>query len=188
MNPEALKPNGENSIETQNTAAERSRELLKSAEKSVEQSPEKQAERVDSARQETKEVFSKEAGKEKRGGGEPTFSGVQHATKKQREHSYKHTMKQIQSEMSAPARTFSKFIHNNVVEKGSEAIGSTLARPNAVLAGSLTALVLVSSVYVLAKIFGYRLSGFETIGAFMLGWALGLIYDYVRFTALGRRS
>lgn len=188
MNPEVIKPNSENGIETQNAAAERSSELLKSVESSVEKSPEHKAERVENARKETKEVFSKEAGKEKHSGGEPTFSGVQHATKKQRETSYKHTMKHIQSEMTAPARTFSKFIHHNVVEKSSEAIGSTIARPNAVLAGSLTALVLVSGVYIVAKIFGYRLSGFETIGAFILGWALGLIYDYVRFMALGRRS
>lgn len=188
MNPEVLKTNGENNVEAQNAAAERSNELLKSAERSAEQSPEQKGERVESARKEAKEILSKEAGKEKKSGGEPTFSGVQHATKKQREHSYRHTMKQIQSEMSAPARTFSKFIHNNVVEKTSEAVSTTLARPNAILAGSLTALVLVSGVYVVAKIFGYRLSGFETIGAFGLGWALGLIYDYVRFMALGRRS
>lgn len=188
MNPEVLKPSGENNVEAQDVAGERSKELLKSAEKSVEQSPDQQAERVEDARKEAKEVFSKEAGKEKRSGGEPTFSAVQHATKKQRESSYKHTMQQIQSEMGASSRAFSKFIHNNVVEKGSEAIGGTLARPNAILAGSLTALVLVSSVYILAKIFGYRLSGFETIGAFMLGWALGLIYDYVHFMALGKRS
>lgn len=188
MNPEALKPSGEHNVEAQDAAGERSQELLKNIEKSVEQSPDQQAERVEGARKEAKEVFSKEAGKEKRGGGEPTFSAVQHATKKQREHSYKQTMKHIQSEMSSSSRTFSKFIHNNVVEKSSDAIGSTLARPNAILAGSLTALVLVSGIYILAKVFGYRLSGFETIAAFTLGWALGLIYDYLRFTALGRRS
>lgn len=188
MNPEVIKTNGENNIETQGAAAERSKELLKNAEKSAEQSPEKKSERVERARKETKEVFSREAGKEKRSGGEPSFSGVQHATKKQREASYKHTMQHIQSEMSSPARAFSKFIHNNVVEKSSEAISNTIARPNAILAGSLTALVLVSGVYVTAKLFGYRLSGFETIGAFTLGWAIGLIYDYVRFMALGRRS
>lgn len=188
MNPEALKPTGENNVEAQKAAAERSKELLKNAEKSVEQSPEKKTEQVESARRETKEVFAGETGKERRSGGEPTFSAVQHATKKQRENSYKQTMKHIQSEMSSPSRAFSKFIHNNVVEKSSEVIGSTLARPNAILAGSLTALVLVSGVYIVAKIFGYRLSGFETIGAFILGWALGLIYDYLRFTALGRRG
>lgn len=188
MNPEVIKPTGENNVEVQNAAAERSHELLKNAEKSGEQSPDRKGERVENARKEAKEILSREAGKEKRAGGEPSFSGVQHATKKQRENSYKNTMKQIQSEMSVSARTFSKVIHNNVIEKGSEAIGSTIARPNAILAGSLTALVLVSGVYIVAKIFGYRLSGFETIGAFALGWALGLIYDYVRFMALGRRS
>lgn len=187
-NPEVLKPTGENNVEARDAAAERSKELLKNVEKSAEQSPDQKSERVEGARSEAKEVFAREAGKEKRSGGEPSFSGVQHASKKQRQHSYKQTMKQIQSEMSTASRTFSKVIHNAVIEKSSEAIGATIARPNAILAGSLTALVLVTSLYVIAKIFGYRLSGFETIGAFILGWLIGLIYDYVRFMALGRRS
>ena len=96
-------------------------------------------------------------------------------------------MKLVRTELTAPSRAFSKIIHAPIVERSSDVIGGTLARPNAILAGSGTALVLVICVYVLARTFGYQLSGFETIGAFIVGWLLGLIYDYVRVMALGRR-
>ena len=184
--PEIYK-GSESTAETQQAAAERSAEVQTSAERTAENSPEKSpAERVESARKETEAVLSREAGNETRQGGEPT--SIKRVTKREREISYKATMKQVRSQMSAPARTFSKVIHAPLVEKSSDVIGSTFARPNAVLAGSMTALILVSLTYVVARTFGYRLSGFETIGAFRLGWAVGLIYDFVRVMATGRRS
>ena len=186
-NPEILKGN-ESTVEAQNAAAERSKELLKHSEKSVESNTENKAERLDHARREAKEVFSKEAGKESRRGGEPTFSSIHQATKKELESSYQATMEHIRGEMNSASRTFSKLIHAPAIEKTSELIGSSFARPNAVLAGSSTALVLVTLTYVVARTFGYQLSGFETIGAFILGWTLGIIYDYVRIMAFGHRS
>jgi hypothetical protein len=94
-------------------------------------------------------------------------------------------MKHVRSEMSLPARTFSKVIHQPVVEKSSEILGSSLARPNAILAGSVSALILVTLTYLIARTFGYQLSGFETIGAFVLGWLIGIIYDFVKIMAAG---
>lgn len=97
-------------------------------------------------------------------------------------------MKQVQAEMTAPQRVFSKFIHNPVVDKVSETIGSTVARPNAILAGSIAAFVLVLVVYLTAKTFGYVLSGFETIAAFIIGWILGTLYDYFKIMVTGKKS
>ena len=186
-NPETL-PTRESTVEAQNAAAERSAELQKSAEKTVENSPESQAERANDARKEAEAAFSKEAGKETRSGGEPTAMAIRRVTKQEREASYEATMKHIRSEMGAVGRTFSKIIHAPLVEKSSEVIGSSFARPNAVLAGSASALILVSLTYVIARTFGYRLSGFETIGAFILGWIIGLIYDYFKVMAFGRKK
>ena len=190
-NPEVLKTGGENNVEVQGAAAERSKELLKNAESSVEQSPEKQAERAAEARVEAHKeaLMSKETGgAEKRGGGEPTGGpALTHATKAQRKSSYKSTMDQIRSEMSTPSRSFSKVIHNRAVEKVSDAVGSTIARPNAILAGSFTAALFTLAIYVFAKHYGYELSGFETIGGFIIGWAVGLIYDYARLLISGGR-
>lgn len=109
-------------------------------------------------------------------------------TRRQREASFKHQMEAVQSEMSPSERRFSKVIHNKTVETASDTLGATIARPNALLAGSISAFLLVTIVYLLAKYYGYRLSGFETIGAFVLGWVLGLIYDYVRLLVSGQKK
>lgn len=187
-NPEVLQPQHERGKEVADAARERSAEQAEKL-KRVENSPESQTERVETARHEAKEFFAREAGKETKQGGEPSaFRAVRRVTKHAKDAAYEQTMRLIRTEMTGPSRLFSKVIHAPIVERSSEVIGGTLARPNAIMAGSSTALVLVLAVYILARTFGYRLSGFETIGAFMLGWLVGLIYDYVRVMALGRRS
>lgn len=108
--------------------------------------------------------------------------------KAERAQSYKRTMTQIQSEMSAPSRTFSKVIHNKAIEKTSEIAGSTVARPNAILAGAVFAFIFTLATYLIAKHYGYQLSGYETIGSFTLGWIAGLLFDYFRIMITGKRS
>lgn len=109
-------------------------------------------------------------------------------TKKEREDSFKRRIAQVQSDLPPVQRAFSKFIHTKPVEKASEVIGSTIARPNAILSGAITAFILVLAVYIIAKSLGYVLSGFETIGAFIAGWILGIIYDYLRVVITGKKS
>lgn len=118
---------------------------------------------------------------------EPKTPAKNGFSKKDRKISYERTMKEVQSEMSAPSRAFSKVIHNRVVETSSEIIGSTIARPNAILGGSLAAFVLTFSVYMIAKTVGYPLSGFETIAAFVLGWILGILFDYFKVLITGKK-
>ena len=101
--------------------------------------------------------------------------------------SFKKNMDEARSHMSPASRTFSKVIHTKAVEKTSDAVGSTVARPNAVLAGSATAFVFTLGIYLLAKQLGYPLSGFETIAAFILGWAVGLMFDYLRVMVTGKK-
>jgi uncharacterized membrane protein AbrB (regulator of aidB expression) len=90
--------------------------------------------------------------------------------------------------MSPAERTFSKVIHNPVIEAISEAAGKTVARPAALLAGSLSALILTAVIYVIAKHYGYVLSGFEWIITFIIGWSIGLIIDWVRVEILGKKA
>lgn len=104
-----------------------------------------------------------------------------------RDKAYQQTMQNIQEEMSPTSRTFSKIIHNPAVERVSEVVGSTVARPNAILSGSLVAFLLVLAVYSLAKYMGFSLSGFETIAAFIVGWLLGILFDLIRGMIKGRR-
>lgn len=107
--------------------------------------------------------------------------------KVERETSFNATMSEIQQQMSPSSRVFSKVIHNKAVEKVSDATGNTIARPNAILSGAIFAFILTLTVYLVAKNFGYPLSGFETIGAFILGWAIGIIYDFLKIMITGRK-
>jgi hypothetical protein len=109
-------------------------------------------------------------------------------SKKERTASYKRHMAHVQAELPAPQRAFSKLIHAPVIEKASEFIGSTIARPNAILSGAFVAFILVLAVYLVAKNFGYVLSGFETIAAFIVGWVIGILYDYFRVLITGKKS
>lgn len=184
------------SPETKELSPEQLESYLK-AEASVERAAEKstvengeKAEKA--ARAEAlKEAISVERGSaEKKKGKEASPAKRRHGvvSKKEREVSYKHHMKQLQAELSPGQRAFSKFIHNPVIEKTSDAVGSTIARPNAVLSGAVVAFVLVLAVYVISKFYGYTLSGFETIGAFIAGWILGILYDFFKVMITGKKA
>ena len=110
----------------------------------------------------------------------------QPATKRERKASYDKTMDEVHAQLSGPSRAFSNFIHNPVVEKVSDAIGNTVARPNAILSGSLFAFLFTLAIYLIARLYGYPLSGAETIASFILGWIVGLIFDYIRLLAIGK--
>ena len=109
-------------------------------------------------------------------------------TQEDRKDSFKKTMETVQSQLPKSSRTFSKVIHNPTIEKVSEVTGKTVARPNAILSGSVAAFVLTLAIYTLAKINGYPLSGFETIAAFTIGWLTGMLFDYIRIGVKGGSS
>ncbi|MCY1362229.1 hypothetical protein D9M69_489340 [compost metagenome] len=97
-------------------------------------------------------------------------------------------MKKVQAELSGPSRMFSKVIHNKTIEKASDVAGATIARPNAIASGAIAAFLATLAIYYVAKNVGYQLSGFETIGAFVAGWIIGLLFDYFRIMITGKRS
>lgn len=108
-------------------------------------------------------------------------------TKKDIEASYKKTLENVQDQLSAPSRAFSKVIHNPVVEKTSDAIGNTVARPNLIISGALGAIASVI-VYFIAKRYGYLLSGSETIILFVAGWSIGAVIEYARVGFINNRK
>lgn len=107
---------------------------------------------------------------------------------KQRTLSYTKTLKQVQSELPLNDRLFSKIIHTKMIERVSDLLGSTIARPNAVLSGAFFAFILTLLAYLTAKTIGYALSGSETIAAFILGWVIGIVYDYLHLLFTGRNN
>lgn len=102
--------------------------------------------------------------------------------------SFKKTMKRIQKDMSPASRAFSRVIHNPVVDKTSEFVGNTIARPNLILAGAIGTLTIGLGIYIIAKNYGYVLSGFESIGSFILGWCVGAVMEFARVGFINSKS
>lgn len=189
--PEKLNVGAERSVETSESAREQAEKLHAKHERLGEHLLEDGEKSAEKARVEALEsAISVEAGSaEKKRGGEPSPATRRGPiSKKERDASYNHNMKKVQSELSAPSRVFSKVIHNKAVEKTSDAIGATIARPNAVASGAFMAFVATLVLYFVAKNVGYQLSGFETIGAFIVGWLTGTLFDYFRVMITGKRS
>lgn len=101
-------------------------------------------------------------------------------SKAARKRAYDSIMSQAHTEMSAPERIFSNVIHNPIVENISEFAGKTIARPDAILSGAVSAFLLTLIIYLVAKQSGYPLTGTETTAAFIIGWAVGNIYDFAK--------
>jgi hypothetical protein len=189
-NPEELQSSQEHGIESQ-VAGEQLEKLRNSAERSAELSPEDAEKQEQVARH---EALKNAVGVES-GGAEKKRDGAPHKvpkrggiSKAQKNASFKKQMKEVQSQLSPSSRAFSKVIHAKPIEKTSEVVGSTIARPNAVLSGAVAAFILTLAVYVIAKNTGYSLSGFETIGSFIVGWIIGITFDYLRVLITGKTS
>jgi hypothetical protein len=190
-NSEKLPQGPERSLETAGESArEQAERLTARYEKNAERGVESGERQEQKARVEALEaaVSVEAGGAETKRSSDPAPVSRGPITKKQRDDSFKHTMQEVQSQLSAPERTFSKIIHNKTVEKVSDSLGTTIARPNAILAGAVCAFIATTVIYYLAKNIGYHLSGFETIGAFALGWIIGILFDYFKVMITGKHS
>lgn len=187
--PEQLRGGPEHTEQLSEAAAEQAEKIRQKYEQAGEHITDNEH-RASAERVKVEALFSKErsAGEQKTGG-EP--SGVAKAktkmvSKETKKVAYQKTMTHIQSEMNPVSRNFSKIIHTPAIEKTSDFIGNTVARPHAILAGSFTAFLLTLSLYTLARTMGFALSGFEMIGSFIIGWILGITFDFLRVMVTGR--
>jgi hypothetical protein len=90
---------------------------------------------------------------------------------------YAETLASVQRKLSPVSRSFSRVIHTPVVEKTSEVLEKTVARPS-ITAGALWTALLVGAVfYFTARRYGYALSGSEITLSFLIGGVLGLILE-----------
>lgn len=181
------------SRELEHIQQQQSERINQARHESLENNSEKSHETTnDIAREALEQAKSRETDKVAKKAERESASGERrkdHITSKsERTASYKKTMKQVESELSPIDRAFSKFIHNKAVERVSDVVGATVARPNAILVGSITAFVFTLAIFLVARYYGYPLSGTETIAAFGLGWLVGLLFDYLKLEFTGGKS
>lgn len=186
-NPEVFKGSAEQSVE----ASEASSEQLEKARLEHESTPERDIEEAEASEKRAREDALETALSVEGGGAEKkrdTNDAPRRNTisKAQKNASFKKQMKDVRAELKPVSRAFSKVIHNKVIEKTSDVVGATIARPNAILSGAVVAFILTLGVYVIAKNIGYVLSGFETIAAFIIGWIIGIVFDYLRILVTGK--
>lgn len=190
--PEQLNETREHSLEHAAEAAAEQSEKLKAKLETAGEIHDDSESRTNQERANVESLFSKEqSAGERKHGGEPSAPAKKAAkshSKSQKKLAYKQTMKHIQSEMPSTSRAFSKVIHSPVVESTSDVLAKTIVRPNAVLAGSFTAFVVTLGLYSLAQYMGFPLSGFEMIGAFIVGWMVGVLFDFLRTMVTGKTS
>jgi hypothetical protein len=176
-----------NAAELEKAGAERREALREQHERAGEHSHERVEEARREALEKARSIEKQDTSKQEQQASPAERRGERIIGKTERDASFNTTMQEVRTHMTPASRTFSKVIHNKTVEKVSDVAGSTIARPNAILSGAVLAFVLTLSVYLIAKNLGYPLSGFETIGAFIIGWLLGVVYDFLKVMITGRK-
>lgn len=157
--------------------------IKESHERAAEKSLERSAEDIKKEALEHASHAEKESKQLEKAAEKPKKHGI---SAHERAASYQKNMTEMQAQLSPASRTFSKVIHNPAVEKASDAVGGTVARPNAILAGSICAFIFTLGIYTIARFYGYVLSGTETIAAFLIGWIVGIAFDYIRLLVSGK--
>lgn len=185
---EIINIESDNKIDSHDIAAERLEKISK--EKSAEKFSDSSLARAEIARNKASELAISMENKSKiieATKNTTPFKKLESMNKNHLNRSYTKTMRQVQKDLSPPARIFSKIIHNRVIERLSDTISNTIARPNAILFGSFSAFVATLVVYLIAKSSGYQLSGSESIFTFTIGWIIGIIFDYLRIMITGKK-
>lgn len=99
-------------------------------------------------------------------------------TSEDKAHSFATTMHHVRRELSSPERTFSKLIHQPIIEKTSEVAGKTIARPSGIVGATIAACIGLLSIYSIAQFAGFSLSGSEMPLLLAIGFVLGLIGEW----------
>jgi len=133
-------------------------------------------------------IHSKVQGKEKRVHQAEQHNKSHGLHASDRDESFEETMDQVRQELPRSSRPLSRFIHRPAIERLSEVLGKTLFRPNAILAGGVTAFVGVLGLYFYAKYMSFSLQGSETIIAFAVGWIAGILFDFFKTMFTGSKQ
>jgi hypothetical protein len=165
--------NERNQAELERLGNERLKEL---AETSPEKSVENQSERAEQAR---KTLSKHEKAPEPMPTVDREAPGTNLAATLDRVLNYRQTLASVQQRLSPVSRSFSKVIHNRTVESTSEVLEHTIMRPSVALGATWTALIIGLTFYLVAHYYGYRLSGFEMIGALIIGGILGIVLEAI---------
>jgi hypothetical protein len=90
-----------------------------------------------------------------------------------KEMAYTRVLNRTRKQLPAPARAFSKVIHQPVVNAVSEGLGKSVGRPSGIFGGGLIALIGTAAYYYLTKHYGYTYNYFVFVMLLVLGFLAG---------------
>lgn len=90
---------------------------------------------------------------------------------------YQRTLVSVRNRLSKPEKTFSKTVHNPLVEKASDLAGSTIARPSGILFGSIFSFIGSLVGYIIARRLGGEIPYSIFAFMFVVGFVFGLILE-----------
>jgi len=91
--------------------------------------------------------------------------------------SFTRTMTRARKKLSTPSRAFSKVVHNPVIDRSSELVGKTVARPSSMLWGSIFAFIGTSGLLWATRHYGYEYNYFVVVMMFVIGSFVGIGLD-----------
>ncbi|MDZ7744335.1 MAG: hypothetical protein U5K77_01060 [Candidatus Saccharibacteria bacterium] len=92
---------------------------------------------------------------------------------------YKRTLSRVQSQLSVPEKTFSKFIHRPTIEKASEIGSKTVARPSGIMGGGVASLLGTGFVLFVAKRYGFEYNYMLFVLLFAAGFIIGIGFELI---------
>lgn len=179
---EQLRTTGENSVEQLDTNGEmqKLKEQLESEAKQADKDPlQKHVESLQ-ARAEAQAISGKEVSQVENHAKDETHSfGI---TRELKQDAYNRTLKKIQGNLGTSDRIFSKVVHQPVIEKVSNGLAKTIARPSAFLGGSLGALLGSAILVYMSRHYGFSYNYAAVFATFVIGYITALtIESIVRF-------
>lgn len=100
---------------------------------------------------------------------------------------YNSVMNDARGELSSGEALFSRIMHSPVIWQIHRLLITFLLRPRALLVGSAAAIVTLTASFMVARLHGYETAGSEPLVGFMVGWAIGLLYDLCLVSIKSRR-
>lgn len=98
-------------------------------------------------------------------------------TKDLRSKAYWRSLHRIRAHLNPTERSFSRIIHQPLIDKVSEVTSRTAARPIGLLWASITALLGSLAALIWAKRYGYGFNYSLLILLFVIGYCFGLLYE-----------
>ncbi len=114
-------------------------------------------------------------------------SGKYKVSKELRKNSLNQSLKSVRKELNFYQKPLSRIVHNDAVEAISEISEKTIARPSGLLFGGIASFATSLVVLIVCRYYGYEYNYLVGLISFPVGFAAGLILEFIT-KPLRRRS